>query len=111
LKQEHRKRNHSKISFTAKDFGTSSKSGVSQECFRGHYRGAVLSSLIDEPESNKFSASFGAWIVPLPAVEVEDAFLPAASTPVIEAFSAGLSPEDLAANFMLRFKGFTRASS
>jgi hypothetical protein len=44
-------------------------------------------------------------------VGVEDVFLPAASTPAIEAFSVGLSPEDLAVNFVMCFKGLARASS
>jgi hypothetical protein len=70
-----------------------------------------LSSDTDELESNKFSARLGAWVVPLPATEVEDTFLPAASTPATQAFLARLSPEDLAPNFALPFKGLARASS
>jgi hypothetical protein len=105
------KRNHSKIPFAANDFGTSSKSGVSRERFRGHSEGAVSSSDADELESNRFSARFGAWVTPLPVVGVENVFLPAASTPAIEAFSVGLSPEDLAVNFVMCFKGLARASS
>jgi hypothetical protein len=110
-KNKHRKRNHSKIPFIDNDFGTSSEKGVSRERFWGRSRGALPSSDADEPESNKFSAHFRARVAPLLAEEVEDIFLPAASTPAIEAFTPGLSPEDLVANFILRFKGLSRASS
>jgi hypothetical protein len=102
---------YSKIPFAANDFGTSSERGVSRERFGGRSGGAVSSSDANELESNKFNAHFGARVAPLLAVEVEDIFLLAASTPVIEAFSAGLSLEDLVAKFMLCFKGLARASS
>jgi hypothetical protein len=62
--------------------------------FRGLLEGTASSSNADESEPNKSSASFG--------------FLPAALTPAREAFSAALSPEDFAANFMLCFKAFQR---
>jgi hypothetical protein len=111
LKQEHRKRHHPKIPFAINDFGTSSERGVSRERFRGHPRGTVSSSHANEQESNKFSAHFGARVAPLLTTAVEDIFLPADSTPAKEAFSEGLSLEDLAANFMLHFMGIARASS
>jgi hypothetical protein len=71
----------------------------------------VSSSDADEPESNKFSTCFKTWVMPLPPVEEEDAFLLATLTPATEAFSAGLSLEDFAANLLLRFMGLTSASS
>jgi hypothetical protein len=51
----------------------------------------------DESEPNKSSARFG--------------FLPAALTPAREALSTALSPEDFAANFMLRFKALAKEIS
>jgi hypothetical protein len=59
---------------------------------------------------DKFGARFGARVTLLPPTEVLDAFLPATLTPMIEAFLAGLRPEDFAANLLLHFKGLARPS-
>jgi hypothetical protein len=102
----HRKRNNSKVPFATNDFGTSSEREVSRECFRGCSGGSVSSSDANEPESNKFSACFGAQVVALPAKEVEDIFLPAASTPATDAFSARLNPEN---KFHAAFQGLSQS--
>jgi hypothetical protein len=71
----------------------------------------ALPSEVDEPESNKSSARAEDRGIPLPPAEVEDAFFPTTLMPVAEVFSAMLSPKYCATNFLLRFKGFARASS
>jgi hypothetical protein len=92
-------------------FGVSLVGGDFLGRFWGGSGGAALSLDADELESNKFSACFTAWVMPLPSVEVEDAFLPATLTPAIEASSVGLSPEDFTSNLLLRFTGLASASS
>jgi hypothetical protein len=61
-------------------------------------------SLLDADESkpNKFNARFGARVVPLLPVEVQNIFLSAASEPTVEVFVE---------NFLLGFKALARASS
>jgi hypothetical protein len=103
------KRNKSKIPF--EDFGISLGRGVSLERLQGCSKGAVLLLDLNEPESNKFSTSFRARVVPLPPAEVGDVLLPATPTPAIEAFLVELSPEDFAKNFVQHFKGLARESS
>jgi hypothetical protein len=71
----------------------------------------ALPSEVDEPESNKSSARAKDWCIQLPPVEVEDAFFPTTLMHVAEVFSAMLSPDYCATNFLLCFKGFARASS
>jgi hypothetical protein len=99
-KQEHRKMNYLKIPFTEEDFGISCRTEDSLGHFRGRSRRAASASDANQSESNKFSTHFGARVAPLPPAKAEDAFWP-----------VGLSTEDFAANFVLRFKGLARASS
>jgi hypothetical protein len=65
--------------------------------FWGLLKGTASPSDADESEPNKSSACLG--------------FLPASLTLAREVFSVALSSDDLAANFMLHFKGLAKASS
>jgi hypothetical protein len=87
--------NYSKIPFNTEDFSISWAWEVSLERLHGRSIGIVSPLDADELESNKFNARFRARVALLPPAEVQNVFLPSASTPAVEVFVA---------NFLLGFK-------
>jgi hypothetical protein len=94
--------NYPKIPFDAKDFGISWAGEVPLEQLCDYSTGTSSPSDADKSEPIKFNAHFGAQVAPLLPTEVQNVFLPAASSPTTEVF---------AANFLLGFKALARASS
>jgi hypothetical protein len=93
---------YSNIPFDKEDFRIFRAREVSLECLRDRSTGIVSPLDVDESEPNKFNTHFGAQVVPLPPLEVQNILLPAASEPAAKVFVA---------NFLVGFKALPRVSS
>jgi hypothetical protein len=100
-----------KLPFATDDFGAFFGAGDLLGRFRGGAGRAASPSDADKPESFKSSAWAEARAASLPPAEVEDTFFLEILMPAGEAFSAILSPDGCATNFLLDFKGLARVSS